>query len=109
MLGQFKTGDTVRVKYDIKNADDIDSKYWRGIGRVSLHDILDKNLVIREVRDVVNDQEIRFSIDITRCCYPAELFELVSPRQEERMDLDPLPRKKKEKRVEVQSTRNLTV
>ena len=102
MLGQFKTGDTVRVKYAIKNANDIDSKYWKGIGKVGLHHILDKNLVIKEVRDVMNDQEILFNTDITTYRYPAELFELVSP-------LDPLPRKKKEKIVEVQSTRNLTV
>jgi hypothetical protein len=84
MLGQFKEGDAVRLKPRIRKYTDIDSKYWRGIGEVSLDNILGKSVLrVERVIDRNYDQQVRFNDSISEYCYPAELFELVSPRQEE--------------------------
>ncbi len=84
MLGQFKEGDAVKLKPHIRKYTDIDSKYWRGIGKVSLDDILGKS-VLRVDRAVNKDydQQVCFNDSISEYCYPAELFELVSSGQEE--------------------------
>ena len=36
MKGQFKVGDSVRVKYGIKSSDDILGEYWDHIGKISI-------------------------------------------------------------------------
>ena len=89
MKGQFKVGDSVRVKYGIKSSDDILDEYWDHIGKISIKSIIGKTLVIKEVLQVTSSQIVRLVGSIYS--YPAELFELVSSQHSSspREDIQP--------------------
>lgn len=86
MKGQFKVGDSVRVKYGIKSSDD---EYWDHIGKISIKSIIGKTLVIKEVLQVTSGQIVRLVGSIYS--YPTELFELVSSQHSSspREDIQP--------------------
>ena len=46
MKGQFKVGDSIRVKYGISGPEDILTKYWEGMCQISIYSILAKTLTI---------------------------------------------------------------
>ena len=89
MKGQFKVGDSIRVKYGISEPADILAKYWEGMGQIPIHSILTKTLTITNTYEEKYDQgvEVEGSIYI----YPAELFELVSSQHSSspREDIQP--------------------
>ena len=76
MKGQFKVGDSIRVKYGISGPEDILTKYWGGMGQIPIYSILAKTLTITNTFEYTYDQGVRVEGSI--CIYPAELFELVS-------------------------------
>ena len=76
MKGQFKVGDSIRVKYGISRPEDILAKYWEGIGQISIYSILAKTLTITNTYEEQYDQGVR--VEGSMYTYPAELFELVS-------------------------------
>lgn len=76
MKGQFKVGDSIRVKYGISEPEDILAKYWEGMGQISIYSILAKTLTITNTFEEQYDQAVRVEESIYT--YPAELFELVS-------------------------------
>lgn len=80
MKNQFKPGDTIRVKSKIKSSNDIPDKYWKGIGQVSISDILNKELIVQHTYEYEYEydqgvvlKDIKYSYT-----YPSELFELVT-------------------------------
>ena len=89
MKGQFKVGDSIRVKYGIKSSDDILDEYWEGMGQISIYSILAKTLTITNTFEEKYDQGVRVEGSI--CTYPAELFELVSSQHSSspREDIQP--------------------
>ena len=89
MKGQFKVGDSVRVKYGIKSSDDILDEYWNYIGKISIKSIIGKTLVIKEVLQVISSQGV--GVEGSIYTYPAELFELVSSQHSSspREDIQP--------------------
>ena len=76
MKGQFKVGDSIRVKYGISGPEDILAKYWEGMGQISIYSILAKTLTITNTYEEKYDQGVKVEGNIYT--YPAELFELVS-------------------------------
>ena len=89
MKGQFKVGDSIRVKYGISEPADILAKYWEGMGQISIHSILTKTLTITNTFEEKYDQGVRVEGSIYT--YPAELFELVSSQHSSspREDIQP--------------------
>lgn len=89
MKGQFKVGDSVRVKYGIYEPGDILAKYWEGMGQIPIYSILAKTLTITNTYEEQYDQGVRVAESIYT--YPAELFELVSSQHSSspREDIQP--------------------
>ena len=89
MIGQFKVGDSIRVKYGISGPEDILAKYWEGMGQISIYSILAKTLTITNTFEEKYDQGVRVGGSIYT--YPAELFELVSSQHSSspREDIQP--------------------
>ena len=89
MKGQFKVGDSIRVRYGISGPEDILAKYWEGMGQIPIHSILTKTLTITNTYEEKYDQGVRVKESIYT--YPAELFELVSSQHSSspREDIQP--------------------
>ena len=89
MKGQFKVGDSIRVKYGISEPADILAKYWEGMGQISIYSILAKTLTITNTYEEKYDQGVRIEGSIYT--YPAELFELISSQHSSspREDIQP--------------------
>ena len=89
MKGQFKVGDSIRVKYGISGPEDILAKYWEGMGQISIYSILAKTLTITNTFEEKYDQGVKVEGNIYT--YPAELFELVSSQHSSspREDIQP--------------------